>query len=37
MPNDDILSAPPTAADRRLRYGPEPEQFADLYFAQEKS
>ena len=37
MPNDDILSAPPAAADQRLRYGPEPEQFADLYFALDKS
>ena len=32
MPGDDILSAPPVAADQRLRYGPEPEQFADLLF-----
>lgn len=24
MPGDDILSAPPAAADQRLRYGPEP-------------
>lgn len=37
MPGDNILSAPPVAADRRLRYGPEPEQFADLYFARDKS
>ncbi|MFI5111760.1 MAG: alpha/beta hydrolase family protein [Terriglobales bacterium] len=37
MPGDDILSAPPVAADQRLRYGPEPEQFADLYFARDKS
>ena len=37
MPGDNILSAPPAAADQRLRYGPEPEQFADLYFAQDKS
>lgn len=37
MPDDTILSAPPAAADRRVRYGPEPEQFADLYFARDKS
>ena len=37
MPGDDILSVPPVAADQRLRYGPEPEQFADLYFARDKS
>jgi len=37
MPDLDILSAPPVAADLRVRYGPEPEQFADLYFAHNKS
>jgi acetyl esterase/lipase len=37
MPGDDILSAPPVAADQRLRYGPESEQFADLYFAPDKT
>jgi acetyl esterase/lipase len=37
MPGDDILSAPPVAAEQRLRYGTEPEQFADLYFARDKS
>lgn len=37
MPGLDILSAPPVAADLRVRYGPEPEQFADLYFARNKS
>lgn len=37
MPGDDILSSPPAAADQRVRYGPEPEHFADLYFAKEKS
>jgi acetyl esterase/lipase len=36
MPGDDILSAPPAAADQRLRYGLEPEQFADIYFARDK-
>ena len=24
MPGDDMLSAPPVAADQRLRYGPQP-------------
>ena len=33
MPGEDILSLPPPAADLRVRYGPEPEQFADLRFA----
>ena len=37
MPGDDILSAPPAIADQRVLYGPEPEQFADLYFARDKS
>ena len=33
MPGEDILTLPPPAADLRVRYGPEPEQFADLRFA----
>ena len=37
MPSDNILSASPVAANQRLRYGSEPEQFADLYFARDKS
>ncbi|MBZ5568290.1 MAG: alpha/beta fold hydrolase [Acidobacteriia bacterium] len=37
MPRDDILREPPAPADQRIRYGPEPEQFADLYFACDKS
>ena len=28
---DDILILPPIPADRRVRYGPEPDQFLDLY------
>jgi acetyl esterase/lipase len=34
--NDDILSATPAAPGQRVRYGPEPEHFADLYFAKDK-
>lgn len=33
MPGDDILSAAPATANQRVRYGAEPEQFADLYYA----
>jgi acetyl esterase/lipase len=36
VPGDDILSLPPPAADLRVRYGPEPEQFADLRFARDR-
>jgi acetyl esterase/lipase len=36
VPGEDILSLPPPAADLRVRYGPEPEQFADLRFARAK-
>src|SRR5512147_172048 len=37
MPGDDILSATPAPAGQRVRYGPEPEQLADLYFAADKA
>jgi acetyl esterase/lipase len=30
MPSDDILDIPPPAADARLSYGPDPNQFGDL-------
>jgi acetyl esterase/lipase len=36
MPGDDILSAAPAAANQRVRYGAEPEQFADLFYAADK-
>jgi acetyl esterase/lipase len=36
VPGEDILSLPPPAADLRVRYGPEPEQFADLRFARDR-
>ncbi|MGZ4824337.1 MAG: alpha/beta hydrolase family protein [Terriglobales bacterium] len=37
MAGTDILSLPPVPADQRVRYGSQPEQFADLYFAKDKS
>ena len=36
MAADDILSLPPPPADLRVRYGAEPEQFADVRFARER-
>ncbi len=33
----ELLSTPPAVADRRVRYGAEPEQFLDLYFAANKA
>ncbi len=37
MPAEDILTASPPPADMRARYGEDPEHFADVYFAREKS
>jgi acetyl esterase/lipase len=31
--SDNILSVPPVAADKRIGYGPEPDQYFDLYAA----
>jgi acetyl esterase/lipase len=37
MPSDDILTLPPPAADARLTYGTDPNQFGDLRLPKSKS